>query len=305
MCSLYRFSFFLPDVAEQDGHLRLPALEQVRVLLQVAGQVGGEELFELDPGRQRGLLVPEALQALLAPEAAPDTQGSAEDVEAAAKISAQFAQDKDNDGLLGLAFSTINTVKPQKATTWFDTAVKAGQLTEPIFGVRLEHQKAGSYDFGFADTKAFTGNMAYADIDSSQGFWEFKTDGFAVGDKTTNTPIQGIADTGTTLIYVPAAVVKAYYAGVQGVSQTQGMYVFPCNTQLPDFSIIVSGQKITTPGEYVNYQPVDKAGSQCLGGIQPNDGLQGLSIFGDVILKNNYVVFDAKVPRIGWAAKSS
>jgi aspergillopepsin I len=30
-------------------------------------------------------------------------------VEAASQISSQFVQDKDNDGLLGLAFSSINT----------------------------------------------------------------------------------------------------------------------------------------------------------------------------------------------------
>lgn len=30
-------------------------------------------------------------------------------VEAASHISSQFVQDKDNDGLLGLAFSSINT----------------------------------------------------------------------------------------------------------------------------------------------------------------------------------------------------
>jgi len=32
-------------------------------------------------------------------------------VEAARRISQQFVQDKDNDGLLGLAFSSINTGK--------------------------------------------------------------------------------------------------------------------------------------------------------------------------------------------------
>ncbi len=48
------------DVAEQDGDLALLAVEQARVALQLTGQVGREELLELDaqPARLRFLLLP-------------------------------------------------------------------------------------------------------------------------------------------------------------------------------------------------------------------------------------------------------
>lgn len=38
------------------------------------------------------------------------------------------------------------------------------------------------------------------------------------GPTSTSSSIVGIADTGTTLIYLPAAVVKAYYADVSGAT---------------------------------------------------------------------------------------
>lgn len=44
-------------------------------------------------------------------------------------------------------------------------------------------------------------------------------------------------------------------------------------------------------------------GSMCFGGIQSNSGME-FSIFGDVFLKNQYVVFDAEGPRLGFAQQA-
>jgi hypothetical protein len=67
-------------------------------------------------------------------------------VEAATSISAQFQQDTDNDGLLGLAFSSINTVEPDQQTTFFDSVKST--LARKLFTVDLKKGAAGSYDFG-------------------------------------------------------------------------------------------------------------------------------------------------------------
>lgn len=63
-------------------------------------------------------------------------------VEAATSVSSAFSSDTDNDGLLGLAFSTINTVSPKSQTTWFDTV--ASSLAEKLFAVTLKKGEAGS-----------------------------------------------------------------------------------------------------------------------------------------------------------------
>jgi aspergillopepsin I len=111
-------------------------------------------------------------------------------VEAAATISSQFVQDTANDGLLGLAFSSINTVKPTAQTTFFDT-VKS-QLDSPLFAVTLKHNAPGTYDFGYIDSSKYTGTLAYAPVDSSQGFWSFTADSYSIGS-TTGSSITGIA----------------------------------------------------------------------------------------------------------------
>lgn len=111
-------------------------------------------------------------------------------VEAAKQISQRFVQDRNNDGLMGLAFSSINTVKPRKQTTFFDTV--ESQLAQPVFAANLKHNQPGTYDFGFIDQSKYTGSLAYTPVDSSQGFWMFTADGYKVGSST-GSSIQGIA----------------------------------------------------------------------------------------------------------------
>ena len=83
-------------------------------------------------------------------------------VELAEQVSAQFVQDTANDGLLGLAFSSINTVMPDQQTTFFDTAISEGLLAANVFTADLQAGKPGSYDFGFIDSSKYSGSITYA-----------------------------------------------------------------------------------------------------------------------------------------------
>lgn len=84
----------------------------------------------------------------------------------------------------------------------------------------LTKSTAGTYDFGFIDTTKYTGSIAYTDVNSSPGYWTFTTSGYGVGSTFTPTHITGIADTGTTLTYLPTAVVTAYYGQVKGAQNS-------------------------------------------------------------------------------------
>ncbi|KAJ5497082.1 Peptidase aspartic catalytic [Penicillium fimorum] len=224
-------------------------------------------------------------------------------VEAAKKISSQFLEDKNNDGLLGLAFSSINTVSPTPQKTFFDN-VKS-DLDSPLFAVTLKHGEPGTYDFGYIDEEKFTGKVVYADVDSSEGWWTFTADSYTVGTGSAGPSITGIADTGTTLLLLDDSVVSAYYKKVTSAEDdsSAGGYVFPCDADLPDFTVSINGYDAVVPGEHINYAPVTTGSSSCFGGIQSNSGI-GFSIFGDIFLKSQYVVFDSEGPQIGFAAQA-
>ncbi|PSR81611.1 aspartic peptidase domain-containing protein [Coniella lustricola] len=232
-------------------------------------------------------------------------------VEVATTLSSEFTSDTALSGLVGLAMSSINTVKPTAQQTWFDN-IKSN-LASPLFTADLKHGEQGSYNFGYIDSSAYTGSIYYADLVTSStyaGFWSFVSNGYSVGSNTTtttgSTAVTGIADTGTTLLMLPDAVVAAYYAEVSSAvdSEQEGGYIFSCDATLPDFTFNVGEGSITVPGEYLNFEAISTGSSSCYGGLQSDSGI-GISIFGDVALKAALVVFDSGNSRLGWAAKAS
>jgi aspergillopepsin I len=162
----------------------------------------------------------------------------------------------------------------------------------------------------YVDSSKYTGAITYVPVDNSQGFWQFTAGGFSAGGNNATTGSLGtsIADTGTSLLYLPASAVKSYYSKVPGASldQSQGGYTFPCKSTAPDFNVAIGGKTFTVPGSYIAYAPLTAGSSTCFGGIQANTGI-GFNIFGDVFLKAVYAIFDdsGSSPRLGFAAQSS
>ncbi|CAD0109711.1 unnamed protein product [Aureobasidium uvarum] len=224
-------------------------------------------------------------------------------VEAATSVSAGMISDLDSDGILGLAFSTVNTVQPNQQNNFFDT-IKA-QLGKPVFTADLKKGAPGSYDFGYIDSTKYTGSITYVNTDPNSGFWRFSAGGYAIGSgaKVTKT-YSCVADTGTSLMLLPSDVVSAYYKQVKGAmySDYQGGWVFACNAKLPNWIAIIGGKPFTVPGSYMNYAALGN--NLCFGGMQSDTGI-GFSILGDVFLKSQFVVFSQMTakPQLGFAAK--
>ena len=222
-------------------------------------------------------------------------------VEAATQVSSSFAQE-GSDGLMGLSFSSANMIKPTPQNTWFDN-VKT-QLPSKLFVAILKHNVPGEYDFGFLDDSKYSGDITYTSVDSSQGYWGFTVDGYGVGSASpSSSSINAIADTGTSLLMVDDSVCSAYWGQVDGSfnDPLEGGYLFPCSASLPSITFTINGYSAVVSGDLLNYEEIGDG--YCMGGLASNEG-SGMSIFGDVFLKSQYVVFDSDGPQLGFAPQA-
>ncbi|KAK1829768.1 aspartic peptidase domain-containing protein [Podospora conica] len=227
-------------------------------------------------------------------------------VELATNVTGSFIEDVASAGLLGLAFSKLNTVEPERQKTFFENVMPT--LAEPVFTADLRSGgEVGAYEFGRIDPAKFTGEMTWVEVDASEGFWQFETKGFAVGEEgggrvtgLRDGPGQAIVDTGTTLMLVAREVTEGYYSKVDGASEDPdvGGVTFPCDAVLPDLWVDVAGVYMArVKGEDIRFAEVED--NLCFGGVQPIDG--PLQIWGDIFFKSQFVAFNGGNQSLGIA----
>ncbi|KAF2449207.1 acid protease [Karstenula rhodostoma CBS 690.94] len=246
-------------------------------------------------------------------------QGQA--VELAKELSQQFAQG-NGSGLLGLAFSSINTVSPTPQKTPVDNIAAQKGTGEQVFTAYLgswrdtdEADKGESfYTFGYIDSATLTAAGAtestinYADVDNSQGFWQIASASATINGKplprTSNTSIM---DTGTTLCLVDDALVDEVYAAIPGAKYDQSNqgYIFPADTSvedLPTITLAIGDGQVEFQKEDLGF--ADAGNGMVYGSIQSR-GSMGMDIYGDAVLKAVYAVFDVNngSPRFGWVQR--
>jgi hypothetical protein len=227
-------------------------------------------------------------------------------VELAKYLSDQFLQ-SPGDGLLGLAFGSINTVQPNPVHTPVENLILQGSIptSSQVFTAKLgswrdaneDDQGEGFYTFGYIDqdTIAASGqSIAWTPISSSNGFWQFAStqstvNGTAVTQSSRNT---AIADTGTTLALVSDAVCDAVYGAIPNARydyNSQG-WVYPENTPLSDLPVVtvaVGQHQVVIQKEDLGFASIGDG--NVYGGIQSRGNLP-FDILGDTFLKNVYAV---------------
>ena len=181
-------------------------------------------------------------------------------VELATAVSEQFIKDTSNNGLVGLAFSKLNTVTPAPVKTFFDNVTPS--LAMPVLVANLKHNTSGSYTFGSIDETQFTGSLTSVPVNNSIGFWGVEMSNFQVGKTALQPNTQNnlaIADTGTTLLIMDDSVVYGYYSTVGGAHEDaeQGGIVFPCTSPLNDLSLQIGGSYMATiPGSLMRFAAI-------------------------------------------------
>ncbi|KAK6508863.1 Type I transmembrane sorting receptor [Arthrobotrys musiformis] len=232
-------------------------------------------------------------------------------VEVANTITSGF-EDFEGDGLLGLAFSSLNQVSPTQQKTWIENAMP--QLKSKVFAADLKKGTVGSYTWGFVSQK-YTKKVKWAKILNS-GWWHVAASkGIKVNGKLYTSGASNskgaVPDTGSTLLLMPTSVVKLYYAQVSGASyrDDMGAWVYPCtsdsSSSMPTISLPVGNNWINVPGKYMTYAYANSAGTMCFGGLQSLGDSSTLPwIYGDIFFKGVYSVFDYGNKRFGVAQKS-
>jgi hypothetical protein len=233
-------------------------------------------------------------------------------VELANQMSSQFIQGA-GDGLLGLAWGSINTVTPQPVQTPVENMITQDDIPQSaeLFTAYLgswrdanDPDKGESfYTFGYIDQDVVSGQtISWTPVDNSQGFWMFDSTSATVNGKSINqSGNTAIADTGTTLALVSDTVCEQIYNAIPGATydQTQQGYVFPSSVtadQLPTVTFAVGGKQFAVQKEDLSF--ADAGNGMVYGGIQSR-GSMTFDILGDTFLKSIYAIFDQGNTRFG------
>jgi hypothetical protein len=238
-------------------------------------------------------------------------------IELASVLSPQFSKSA-GDGLLGLAFGKINTVKPKGVATPVENMVRSHCciLAEPhILKLHVDTRLQMTQDDIVEDQELFTcylGSWRDKDeIDQGESFYTFgyvdqdvlKRCGvtephYKIIDRGPNT---AIADTGTTLALVSDDLCRRIYETIPDArldEKNQG-WVFPIGTpieKLPTITLAVGNKQFEVQKEDLGFAKVGN-GMQ-YGGIQSR-GNSKFDILGDTWLKSVYAIFDQGKKRFG------
>ncbi|KAI0811374.1 eukaryotic aspartyl protease [Xylaria sp. FL0064] len=228
-------------------------------------------------------------------------------IETAGKLSDQFVSNT-GDGLLGLAFSKINTVqdgsgKADPQATPVENMIKqedipkeASLFTSAMYSSRDNGVTSKSfYTFGYIDqdlVKKSGEEIHWAKVDKSDGFWSISSESVSInGESIPTSSNTAIADTGTTLALMSDDVVDALYAQIPGATydwSNQG-YIFPIDVtvdDLPEFKIAIGDKEFLMQKEDLAFAPTDD-GQNWYGGVQSRGSLP-FNIYGDTFLKSVY-----------------
>ncbi|KAF2435580.1 acid protease, partial [Tothia fuscella] len=121
--------------------------------------------------------------------------------------------------------------------------------------------------------------------------------------QSTSTPTQIIIDSGTTMLFLPfntTKAINALWSPPAHYNEDSRTYFVHCNATAPRFGVTIGGQTFwINPNDLI--QDADIGGKICMSGIQP--GSDGISVLGDIFLKNVLAVFDVGAGEMRFAAR--
>lgn len=259
-------------------------------------------------------------------------------IELASILSPQFSKSA-GDGLLGLAFGKINTVKPKGVATPVENMVRSHCciLAEPHIlklhvDTRLQmtqddivedqelftcylgswrdkdevDQGESFYTFGYVDQDVLqrcgVTEPHYVGIDTTKGFWQFASPSASINGKIIDRgPNTAIADTGTTLALVSDDLCRRIYETIPDArfDEKNQGWVFPIGTPIEKLPTIT----FAVGNKQFEVQKEDLGFAKVGNGMQyggiQSRGNSKFDILGDTWLKSVYAIFDQGKKRFG------
>ncbi|KKK19880.1 hypothetical protein P175DRAFT_0535566 [Aspergillus ochraceoroseus IBT 24754] len=163
---------------------------------------------------------------------------------------------RDTAGPVGLGFGVMNSIRPNPQCTFMECLEP--YVPEPVFGTCFKLDNKGFVDFGYSDSKAYTGDLTEISISntSSGNEGQWMALGVQFGSGGTLFDVDALDmdfDSGTASLSVSSDIAAAYWALVDGADNSSGSWEYPCGTRLPDldftFASVLDGPStVTIPG---------------------------------------------------------
>jgi hypothetical protein len=195
-----------------------------------------------------------------------------------------------------------STWLPRDQTFWL--RVGADLEMPYLFTVDIYQDQNGTFDFGYIDTAKYTGEISFVPIDTTSTNWNFKMNGYAIGDGDMQTVDEfvGVVDTGGPNIGLPSFVVNPYFDSFGGSPSPGNSHDYPCSAYPPpDLTLSLEGGATLFLNGTFLVQPPSGSGTTCNGRL--DNSVQTAYNIGASVLDQKFVVFDHANSRIGFADK--
>jgi len=202
------------------------------------------------------------------------------------------------DGIVGMAFSSI---AQNQLVAPIEAIANSRQLADNVFAFYLESGTNSELVFGGVDSKHYTGDFTYVDL-NAETYWQVGVTTMMLGSANLGTGENAIVDSGTSLIAGPQDDVQAIAEALRA-DTSQGVLIVECDRMagMPDlkFTLGQGANFVLKVSEMV----IQRQGNQCVLGMQPSP--EPLWILGDVFMRKYYVKFDYGKKQMGFALSAA
>jgi hypothetical protein len=215
------------------------------------------------------------------------------------------------DGICGLGWDDISV---DHVMTPLRAIVNSHSLDANVFAFYLgSGGAAGELVVGGVNPKHYTGDFSYVPVmdtvPGKKGYWALAMDAMTVGGDSVTSTKKAIVDSGTSLMVIPKADMKALAQKV-GAKQVLPIppfnreYTIDCDSPGPSIDITLGGKVYSITKEQYVIKSCTAGQCECILGFMGMDipaPAGPLVILGDVFMRAHYVKFDVDNSRLGFA----